>query len=428
MWRRASLSVLLLFGLCLAGCPTRTVYDDGGDEGSSGGSGAQAGRSGSGGATNSGAHPGTAGGSAPATGGDGNPIASGAGGLTGTGGSSSTGGGAVLGTGGAAGSGSGATGGHGGTGAVGTGGSSTGGVTGTGGARGGASGMGGTGIAGKGGSGGGAGGAVAGHGGNAGTAGTGVVTCGGGRMNCSGTCVDLQTDVNHCGSCNAQPCAGMCQSGLCCTGGKTNCGGTCVDLSSDDKHCGACTGATIDCTQMAFVTAHCRSGVCRLADGAICKSDSDCLSGKCDVFYGDDDRDGYPTRAQSQRFCAFPAAQNPGDTTHWAPPRPDNKWDCCDSVSAVNPGATMPYPWGAATFSDPQCMVNPGDTNCDGTIEVNPADAGGGAVTGCQLNGTTCEPVIQPFTPTDCGKSFSGCSCSDTCTKACFTSFKVSCL
>jgi len=50
-----------------------------------------------------------------------------------------------------------------------------------------------------------------------------------GKTCCSGKCVDLQTDEEHCGGCN-----------IVCKQGKTCCDGKCVDLQTDKNHCGGC--------------------------------------------------------------------------------------------------------------------------------------------------------------------------------------------
>jgi hypothetical protein len=67
--------------------------------------------------------------------------------------------------------------------------------------------------------------------------------CDAGDINCSGQCVDLQTDPNHCGSCGVT-CAGSltCSSGACaCGAGTTMCGvGQCVDTQTDPNNCGTC--------------------------------------------------------------------------------------------------------------------------------------------------------------------------------------------
>lgn len=49
-----------------------------------------------------------------------------------------------------------------------------------------------------------------------------------GKTYCSGTCVDLNSDPNHCGSCT-----NVCSSGTCCLG-------TCCNLRYDHANCGWC--------------------------------------------------------------------------------------------------------------------------------------------------------------------------------------------
>jgi hypothetical protein len=49
------------------------------------------------------------------------------------------------------------------------------------------------------------------------------------KTDCSGSCVDLSSDINHCGTCTTA-----------CTAGNDCCTGHCVDLASDPANCGAC--------------------------------------------------------------------------------------------------------------------------------------------------------------------------------------------
>jgi hypothetical protein len=254
------------------------------------------------------------------------------------------------------------------------------------------------------------------------------VCCAAGKTNCGGTCVDLTSDANHCGSCSAPACSGTCSASVCCPAGKTNCGGTCVDLTSDDKHCGACSGSGTDCTAFAGSERserHCRASQCRLADGYLCKADSDCFSGKCDTFYSDSDKDGYPDQNDSERFCTF--GQN-DSVVRYIPSRVDGKWDCCDKLAAVHPGATQYYGFGPDAVDPSGCGAHTGDTNCDGRAEVDPSWSRE-VVIGCYQNGATCETVYQSLSPGDCGARFSGCSCSDACTRQCFVTLEpVPCL
>jgi hypothetical protein len=68
--------------------------------------------------------------------------------------------------------------------------------------------------------------------------------CPTGQTNCNGTCVDLDSDAQNCGSCGRSCNANeACSTGVCCPGGQTSCGGTCLDLNSDPQNCGSCGNA-----------------------------------------------------------------------------------------------------------------------------------------------------------------------------------------
>jgi hypothetical protein len=70
----------------------------------------------------------------------------------------------------------------------------------------------------------------------------GTCGCSSGLTLCSGSCVNLSTDVNNCGSCGHLCASGQtCTSGVCsCPSGQTLCSGTCVNLSTDPQNCGSC--------------------------------------------------------------------------------------------------------------------------------------------------------------------------------------------
>ena len=73
--------------------------------------------------------------------------------------------------------------------------------------------------------------------------------CAGGESDCSGQCVDTNTDPENCGSCGVQCAEGAgCSEGVCgpsdpgCPPGEQDCAmnNICIDLSSDPANCGAC--------------------------------------------------------------------------------------------------------------------------------------------------------------------------------------------
>src|SRR5262249_4587258 len=96
---------------------------------------------------------------------------------------------------------------------------------------------------------------------------------------CDGTCVNLQTDPQHCGTCTTT-----------CSGTTPDCcGGSCVNLQTEATHCGSCG---TDCTAPAHAAApSCSSGTCTLgcdAGWANCNSDP---------------RDGCETNLNSNANC-----------------------------------------------------------------------------------------------------------------------------
>lgn len=59
---------------------------------------------------------------------------------------------------------------------------------------------------------------------------------------CGTSCVDVQSNDDHCGGCNdACPAAQECRAGNCeCSNERTLCGDSCVDTDSDEQNCGSC--------------------------------------------------------------------------------------------------------------------------------------------------------------------------------------------
>jgi hypothetical protein len=207
----------------------------------------------------------------------------------------------------------------------------------------------------------------------------------------------------------------------------------CVDLTTDDTRCGACTNAS--CAKSDGIERKCRTSQCLLVDGYVCKTDSECYNGKCTLFYADRDGDGYPNKSETIKFCSIAGNDkliNGGAASpNYIPPRLDGKWDCCDAAGLVHPGATTSYDWSSSGGSDPKtlCAGPVGDTNCDNTAAVEPTWANA-VVTGCSLDSAgTCQPTTKALSSKDCGASFNGCNCNDSCDALqCFTSIAIPCL
>jgi endo-1,4-beta-D-glucanase Y len=123
-------------------------------------------------------------------------------------------------------------------------------------------------------------------------------TCNSGQLECSGTCINVQTDSQNCGACGKTCGSGSsCQSGECtCTSGFVSCGGSCV--ASNAQHCGsscsACTGTDVcnsdgTCSSTCSSGSKCSDGACssdtNSADcgtcGNACTGGSTCVNGSC---------------------------------------------------------------------------------------------------------------------------------------------------
>lgn len=86
----------------------------------------------------------------------------------------------------------------------------------------------------------------------------GVCVCPSDFLTCDGLCVNVQTDVRHCGECGVECLGGArCAGGVClCTPSGTYCAGECVNTLTDARHCGGCDQACLDPTV-------CAAGECR---------------------------------------------------------------------------------------------------------------------------------------------------------------------
>jgi hypothetical protein len=117
-------------------------------------------------------------------------------------------------------------------------------------------------------------------------------------LRCRNTCVDLRSDPQNCGGCEAVcPLNSTCKDGMCiCDAGQAVCGGQCVDLQNDPLNCGACgrsCPSDASCSASCLVEPSCPAycnGTCSdpLFDsnncgscGHACRPGEHCLGGKC---------------------------------------------------------------------------------------------------------------------------------------------------
>jgi Dickkopf N-terminal cysteine-rich region len=183
------------------------------------------------------------------------------------------------------------------------------------------------------------------------------------------------------GSCANQLADGIaCQTSAQCTSG--SCCGVCNNPATDNSNCGAC-GTVCPAGQQMCVAGH-----CLLDDGQKCSSAGQCVSGVCNNFYVDADGDGYGTGA-AVGFCKITAAPAGYATANG---------DCCDSNTAIHPGAGFQTMEGACNG------VVTWDYNCDGIVETQAQGVNCGPTPACALMGTNLDP-------SNCGANIETCIC-----------------
>ncbi len=154
--------------------------------------------------------------------------------------------------------------------------------------------------------------------------------CPTGQRLCSGACVDAMTDNGNCGGCGrACPSGQLCTAGACaCSGGTTLCGGACIDTRSDASNCGGC--------------------------GVRCATGQFCTAGRCSVT------------------CDAPRTScGSGASLHCADTRSDAT-DCgaCGNACAAGANATATCAAGV----------------CSQTCAANFRDCNGSAADGCEVD------------------------------------------
>ncbi len=213
-----------------------------------------------------------------------------------------------------------------------------------------------------------------------------AATCAPGHMHCSGTpedgCEASNLSPMTCGGCtvacdSSQVCGpgGPGQAIQClaaCPGTTTNCSGSCVDLTSDADHCSACDRT---CPGAANADPSCKASTCTIACHAnYADCDSNPANG-CEplvVFYKDGDGDGYGVTESTMTGCTAPVgyAKQGGD--------------CADNEPDVFPGQPKYFGTGYTnangdTSYDYDCSGT--ETEAPGFVHFNGCDSS------CTLSG-----------------------------------------
>lgn len=111
-----------------------------------------------------------------------------------------------------------------------------------------------------------------------------------------------------------------------CSPSLVNCNGTCVDLTTDINNCGSCG---VECSS----EQSCINGQCKLCTDEVCNGEDDDCDGEIDegvktTFYRDSDGDSYGDPEDFIEGCEAPSGYV------------DSSDDCDDSNGEVHPGAT----------------------------------------------------------------------------------------
>lgn len=207
-------------------------------------------------------------------------------------------------------------------------------------------------------------------------------------------CVDLSSDSDHCGTCNARCLAGaVCASGRCgCPDAWLECDGVCVDVTSDPESCGSCDASC-------GAGGVCESGRCTSCDGlSVC-------DGLCVDVASDDAHCGSCGRAcEARATCAAGVCECDGDLVQCG--------TCVDPATDPRHCGSCGRDCGAGACVGGACECAGGDTLCDGscvdlaTHEAHCGRCDNPCASGTACSGGTCRTStgfrITSFGATDC--------------------------
>jgi hypothetical protein len=246
-------------------------------------------------------------------------------------------------------------------------------------------------------------------------------TCNDGSALCDNQCPDYESDPNNCGTCRHSCGGGVCLSKLCCAQGQINANGLCCapgEINSNGKCCpagqtncgGTCVNTAIDDQHCGGCTAcsslqKCTASVCLARDGQTCAAHSDCASGVCTTFYRDTDGDGHGSPAISKAIKLCGTVATPSGYAASGD-------DCCDDDRGNQATASKIHPGQMTYFKDAAgvCGIN-FDYDCDGH-EIDDRGAENGSTMGNMLctDGSTCVTSTVNVTVV-CGTAVDASSC-----------------
>ena len=210
-----------------------------------------------------------------------------------------------------------------------------------------------------------------GDGGGTSTTATGGESAGGGFVD---PCENVDCDPGE--ICHQGMCVQGCSPSEPCADGLSCCNGACIDVASDLEHCGQCDNA---CPQPQNVAASCEMGVCQL--------------GVCDPGYNDCDGDS-ENGCETMDACSC----TPGETQacYPGPPGTQNNAPCAGGTRTCNQTGTAWSLCSGFVLPSSEICANGVDEDCNGTVDDVP-DLDGDGWTAC--NGDCCETTQDCGTP-----------------------------